>query len=94
MSVRNLDAIFRPRSIALIGATDRPGSAGGVTMQNLLHAGFQGSIFPVNPKHKTVAGMQAYSDIKSLPLAPDLAVICTPPGFVPHLIAELGAQGT
>ena len=94
MSVRNLDAIFRPRSIALIGATDRPGSAGLVTLQNLLHGGFQGPIFPVNPKHKTVAGIAAYPDVKSLPLAPDLAVICTPPQIVPQLIAELGARGT
>jgi acetyltransferase len=94
MSVRNLDAIFRPRSVVLIGATDRLGSAGGVTMQNLLHAGFQGSIFPVNPKHKTVAGMPAYPDVRSLPSAPDLAVICTPPQICPQLIAELAARGT
>lgn len=63
MSIRNLDAIFRPRSIALIGATDRPCSAGLVTMENLLSAGFQGSIFPANPKHKTVAGAAAYADV-------------------------------
>jgi acetyltransferase len=63
-------------------------------MQNLLAAGFEGSIFPVNPKHKAVAGIPAYLDVKSLPLAPDLAVICTPPQVVPQLIAELGARGT
>ena len=94
MSVRNLDAIFRPRSIAFIGATDRPASAGQVTMQNLLHAGFQGSIFPVNPKHKTVAEIPSYPDVESLPLAPDLAVICTPPQTVPKLVGDLSARGT
>jgi hypothetical protein len=63
-------------------------------MQNLLDAEFQGSIFPVNPKHRIVAGMPAYSNVQSLPSAPDLAVICTPPQIVPQLIADLGARGT
>ena len=94
MSIRNLDAIFRPRSIALIGASNRPCSAGLVTMENLLAGGFDGPIIPVNPKHKAVAGVLAYPDVASLPLVPDLAVICTPPQTVPGLIGELGARGT
>ncbi len=94
MSVRNLDAIFRPRSVALIGASNRPGSAGLVTMQNLLAGGFDGPIVPVNPKHASVAGVLAYPDIAALPLVPELAVICTPPQTVPPLMAELAAKGT
>jgi acetyltransferase len=94
MSIRNLDAIFRPRSIALIGASDRPRSAGSVTMENLLSAGFEGPIVPVNPKHKTIAGVPVYPDVSKLPFAPDLAVICTPPQTVPQLIADLGSRGT
>jgi len=94
MSVRNLDAIFRPRSVALIGASNRTCSVGLVTMENLLSGGFDGPIVPVNPKHKAVAGVVAYPDLKSLPLVPDLAVICTPPQTVPQLVAELGARGT
>ncbi len=94
MSTRNFDALFRPRSIALIGASNRPCSAGLVTMQNLLAGGFDGPIMPVNPKHRSVAGVLAFPDIQSLPIAPDLAVICTPPQTVPALVEQLGARGT
>lgn len=94
MTIRNLDAIFRPGSVALVGASNRPHSVGAVIAENLRENGFDGPILPVNPKHKSVAGILCYSDIGSLPITPDLAVICTPPETVPGLIAELGARGT
>ena len=94
MSIRNLDAIFHPKSVALIGASPRPNSVGFVVAKNLLAGGFEGPIMPVSPSHGSVAGMLAYPDIASLPVAPDLAVICTPPNTVPELVAELGKRGT
>src|ERR1700733_9491503 len=94
MSIRNLDAIFRPKAIALIGASTRPHSVGYLVAKNLLDAGLDGVVMPVNPNHKSVAGVLTYPDIKNLPVAPDLAVICTPPATVPGLIADLGARGT
>ena len=94
MSIRNLDAIFHPKSVALIGASSRPGSVGFVVARNLLEGGFDGPIMPVNPAHSSVAGMLAYPDIASLPLTPDLAIICTPPQTVPELIETLGKRGT
>ncbi len=94
MTVRNLDFIFKPKSIALIGASNRPHSVGAVTADNLRQSGFDGPILPVNPHHASVAGALAYKDVASLPLTPELAVICTPPDTVPGLIAELGARGT
>ena len=94
MSIRNLDKMFRPRSVAVIGATDKPKSVGFALMHNLLRAGFSGPILPVNPRAAAVHGIMAYKDIASLPLTPDLAVIATPPDTVPGLIAELGARGT
>ena len=94
MTTRNLDALFRPRSVALIGASNRPHSVGAVIAENLREGGFDGPILPVNPKHSSVAGILCYPDVKSLPLAPELAVICTPPRTVPALVAELGARGT
>lgn len=94
MTTRNLDGLFRPSSIALIGASNRPHSVGAVIAENLREGGFEGPILPVNPKHSAVAGILCYPDVKSLPLAPDLAVICTPPQTVPPLIAELGERGT
>ncbi len=63
-------------------------------MENLLSGGFDGPILPVNPKHKSVAGVLCFPNVGSLPFAPDLAVICTPPPTVPGLISELGARGT
>jgi acetyltransferase len=94
MSIRNLDKMFAPRSIAVIGASDKPNSVGAALMTNLLQAGFAGPVLPVNPKAATVHGIKAYGDIASLPQAPDLAVIATPPDTVPPLIAELGRRGT
>jgi acetyltransferase len=94
MSIRNLDAIFQARSVALIGASPRAGSLGKVVLENLRAGGFAGPILAVNPKHTEVDGLTCYPDIASLPLVPDLAIICTPPKTVPELIGALGARGT
>jgi acetyltransferase len=94
MSVRNLDRMLAPRSVAVIGGSDRPGSIGATVMRNLIAAGFQGPIWPVNPKHVQVAGLQAFSEVAALPRAADLAVICTPAQTLPGLIEELGEHGT
>lgn len=94
MSIRNLDALFQPRSVALIGASNRPGSVGEVAARNLFRSGFSGLVMPVNPKYRSIAGVLAYPDIAALPETPDLAVICTPPDTVPGIVAELGERGT
>ncbi|MBL1140689.1 MAG: bifunctional acetate--CoA ligase family protein/GNAT family N-acetyltransferase [Proteobacteria bacterium] len=94
MSVLNLKKLFKPESVALIGASEKPGSLGNVVMKNLISGGFSGPILPVNPKYKFVNGVLAYQDIKSLPVVPDLAVICTPAITIPDLIKELGERGT
>ena len=94
MSIRNLDILFNPGSVALIGATDRAGSVGAVVMRNLRRAGFRGELILVSPRHRVLDGLRAYPSVAALPRAPDLAVIVTPPDMVPPLIAELGARGT
>ena len=94
MSVRNLDRLFNPRSVALIGATPRPGSVGALVARNLRRAGFGGELMLVNPNHDIIDGLNVYSGIANLPQAPDLAVIVTPPDTVPSLIGELGEHGT
>jgi acetyltransferase len=94
MSSRNLEHLFNPQSVALIGASDRPHSVGATVMRNLLRGGFRGPIWPVNLRHASVAGRQAYRTVESLPAAPDLAVICTPAAAVPALITALGSRGT
>lgn len=94
MSVRNLEFLFRPKSIAVIGASDRKGSVGATVMRNIAAGQFKGPIYAVNPGHLLVQGQRAYADAASLPQAPDLAVIATPPAAVPGVIEALGARGT
>jgi len=67
VTVRNLEALFKPRSIAIIGASRRPGSVGAVLARNLFQGGFDGPIMPVNPKHEAVEGVLCYRDIDELP---------------------------
>lgn len=93
MTVRHLDALFAPRSVAVLGASQRPHSVGATVWRNLSQ-GFQGRLYPVNPKHSRLGEHTAYASIDALPEAPDLAVICTPAATVPDLIAALGARGT
>ena len=94
MSIQHLDSLFRPQSVAVIGASNTPHSVGQVVMHNLLQGGFDGPVMPVNPRAKAVVGVLAYPNVASLPETPDLAVIATPPVTVPGIIAALGARGT
>ncbi len=93
MTIRNLDKLFAPRSVAVIGASERPAHLGTVVLQNLLDGGFAGSIWPVNPKYTLLQGMRCYPAAGALPDAPDLALICTPPETVPGIVAQLGEIG-
>jgi acetyltransferase len=82
-----LDAMFAPSSVAVIGATDRPGTVGRTVLENLLH-GFQGAVYAVNTKHEEVLGLKAYKSIRNIPYPVDLAVVATPAATVPQLIGE------
>lgn len=94
MSVRHLDRLLAPASVAVIGASDRPASVGATVWRNLRAGRFAGPIWPVNPSHATLDGQPVFARPADLPQAPDLAVICTPPATVPGLIGELGRLGT
>ena len=94
MSVRNLGKLFAPRSVALIGASNRPGSLGATLLRNLVAGGFRGTIHPVNPKYTELEGLATVASVADLAAAPDLAVICTPPATVPAIIRQLGEKGT
>lgn len=94
MTIRNLEFLLRPRSIAVIGASDREHTIGAVVMRNLLKGGFSGPILPVHFTRRSVAGVHAYSAVGLMPHAPDLAVICTPPDSVVDFVRSLGAHGT
>ncbi|PSH63027.1 GNAT family N-acetyltransferase [Phyllobacterium brassicacearum] len=94
MSIRNLEHAFHPKSVALIGASDKAGSVGRIVMRNIVSGGFEGELWPVNPKHETVDGRTCYPNVQEIPGIPDLAVIVTPPRSVPGLIRDLGEKGT
>lgn len=94
MTIRNLEYLLKPKSIALIGASKQPMSIGATLAQNLFSAGFDGPVMPVNPKYRVIEGVITYPDVASLPETPELAVISTPAESVPTLIQELGARGT
>ena len=93
MSQRGLEALLRPKSIAVIGASPRQGRAGYLMMRNLLEGGFNGPVLPVTPKYKAVCGVLAWPDVASLPLSPDLAIICTHARRNLELLAALGERG-
>jgi acetyltransferase len=91
-----LEALFAPRSVAVIGATERPGSVGRTVLWNLISSPFGGTVYPVNPKRHSVLGIQAYADVASIPEPVDLAVVVTPATTVPAVIREcvdVGVKG-
>jgi acetyltransferase len=90
MATQNLSKIFRPRSVAVVGATDKPSSVGRTVLENLQHCGFPGPIYPVNPKHDRLLGLKSYAAVSALPDAPDLAIIATPAVTVPSVVDECG----
>ncbi len=90
MNVHNLDCIFKPQRIALVGVSSNPNSVSGKVLTNIVSAGFKGVVYPVNPDYEAVMAMTCFPDIKSLPRKPDLAVICTAAGEVPGRIRECG----
>ncbi|WP_368206970.1 GNAT family N-acetyltransferase [Aeromonas sp. R6-1] len=94
MKQSGLDRLFKPHSIAVIGASSDPQKAGHVVIRHLLAGQFQGPILPVAPRSQAIAGVLAYPDIESLPLSPDLAIVCTRRERVLPLIEELGKKGT
>src|SRR5215207_4410097 len=83
-----LDAIFRPETVAVVGATDRPGSVGRTIMWNLISNPFGGTVYPVNARRKNVLGIQAYPSVSEVPERVDLAVIVAPAPAVPQIIRE------
>ncbi len=88
-----LDVFFTPNNIAVIGATEAPGSVGRTTLWNLISSPFGGTVFPINPKRHSVLGIRAYPSITAVPEQCDLVVIITPPASIPGLIKECGENG-
>src|SRR5918994_60663 len=90
---QQLDAIFRPETVAVIGATERPGSVGRTLMWNLVSSPFGGTVFPVNLHRPSILGIKAYHSVSEVPARVDLAVIVAPAPAVPGIIRECVEAG-
>ncbi|MEA3477055.1 MAG: GNAT family N-acetyltransferase [Bacteroidota bacterium] len=93
MALKTLDKIFKPRRIAIVGVSSNAQNVGNIALKNLVAGGFNGVVYPINPKHEAVMGIQCYPDIDSLPKVPDLVVICTGAKSVPGLVKQCGEAG-
>ncbi len=93
MSTRHLEALFNPRSIAILGASERSRNLGGIVLRNLLASDFKGQMVVVNDKgYENVHGVPCVRRTRYLPFVPDLAIICTPPETVPKVVKSLGGH--
>ncbi len=88
------DALFNPRRVAVVGASETPGKAGSLFLRNLTGAGFRGEVVAIHPAAKELLGLPAYPSLASAPGSIDLAIIVTPPATVPEIIEDCGAAGT
>jgi acetyltransferase len=93
MSLYNLDRIFDPKRIAVVGASEKKGSIGNAIMKNLLAGGFAGELFPVNPNYDALHGLKAFGSLTQMEKVPDLAVVATPISTVPGVVGECAKRG-
>ncbi len=93
MVTMNLDRIFDPKSIAVIGASDEEGTVGHVLMKNLIDHKFSGKIFPVNIRKSEIMGLKTYASVDQIQESVDLAVVATPARTVPEVVEQCGKSG-
>ncbi|MDL2270876.1 acetate--CoA ligase family protein [Methanobrevibacter sp. OttesenSCG-928-I08] len=89
----NLDKMFKPDSVAVIGASNQEGKIGYIVMDNLISDGYKGKIFPINPKSDEILGIKAYKSVLDIPEKVDLAVVSIPSVFVNQAVKECGEKG-
>ncbi len=90
MGQHYLKPLFAPQSVAIFGASEKADSVGKIVFQNMLESGFQGALYPINPKHQIIQGRQAYASIQQIQGEVDLAIIATPAATVPDIIEQCG----
>ncbi|MDD5242116.1 MAG: bifunctional acetate--CoA ligase family protein/GNAT family N-acetyltransferase [Sulfuricella sp.] len=93
MGQHYLNTLFSPKSVAIIGASDRADAVGAIVFKNMLESGFKGALYPINPTHKKVQGKKAYASIEEIGKPVELAVICTRAETVPDIIEACGKHG-
>jgi acetyltransferase len=93
MSIYRLEHLFQPKSVVLVGASDKPRRIGRIIAENLIAGGFEGQLFFVNRNHRSVLDRPCLRDISSLPIIPELAIVATPARVVPVVVRELAEHG-
>ena len=93
MTARRIEAVLRPASVALVGASPTPGTLGELLHRNLREGGFAGPMYLVNPRHESIGGERVYPHVLDLPQVPDLAVIVAPAVNVPEIVDNCGVRG-
>ena len=88
-----LDALLRPKSIAVVGASATPGKLGAVVLANIIANGYAGKVFPVNPSHPEIQGLKAYPSVLDIPEKIDAAVLAVPAALCPQVAEECGRKG-
>ena len=88
MGQYNLNRIFNPRHIAVVGASEKAGTIGSALMRNLIDGGFSGTLLPVNPKYTTIHGHESFGSVSALETGVDLAIIATPIDSVADIVSE------
>ncbi len=93
MSFEALHKLFKPRSIALVGASRDPKKLGNIILRNIIGGGFKGKIFPINPEAEEIYGLKVYSSVLKIPEDIDLVIIAVPAVIVPRILEECGEKG-
>ncbi len=88
-----LTSLFEPKSVAVVGASDRENSVGNIIFKNILNQGYKGKLYAINPKHETIQGQPAYKSIEEIGARVEMAIICTRPQTVPHIVEQCGRSG-
>jgi len=91
--IRQLDAMLKPKSVAVIGASTSPDKIGYEILKNIIDSGFEGTVYPINPKAEVILDLVCHKSVKDIAKAPDLAVIVIPARFVPQAVQECGEAG-
>lgn len=91
--MKDLNKIFKPESVAVIGASDTPGKVGYIIVSNMISGGYKGKIYPVNPKSGEIQGLKAYKNIKDIPEKVDLVIMSIPAAFVNESVKDCGEAG-
>src|SRR5208283_635349 len=92
MSIRNLESLFNPKRIAVIGASEDPDSIGYLVLRNMIGTGFKGVVYPVHPSLEGVQGIKAYKSIGAITEPVDLAVTAIPIDDIPSTLEECGKK--